>query len=399
MRRYRVLVVNDYVSRGGAEEVYRISLNVLGALPGVDVESFDQSCFAAQDGRSTRAWNANAARALAAKLERLRPDRVLVHNYHNLLSPAILPVLARYKRLIGYRTYLTAHDYHVVFYNPNLLVYPRGRATPLSLADLGSRQSLFKRASAKGPVHDAIKKLHWHAMRVMADPAAIFDMFLCPSQYMQQALAQGGMHNAIFLPNPIDTGLTPSESKVSPNETLDLAFVGRVAPEKGLDEFLRLVETTQFQRLNSLTVYGDGPQRAALQQRYASLIDRRKLHFAGRLDHDLLFDALRKHDAVLLPSVWAENAPLAIVEAAMLGLPVLVHDVGSLSTFGDEIGNKIKYDNSAVGLTHALERLIGHLRVARSRYDVSLYSPEHYARALAAALQLNACTPTALQVA
>jgi glycosyltransferase involved in cell wall biosynthesis len=399
MHRHRILVVNDYVSRGGAEEVYRISLNVLGTLPGVHVESFDQSCLAAHDGMSTRAWNASAARELAARLERLRPDRVLVHNYHNLLSPSILPVLARYKRLIGYRTYLTAHDYHLVFYNPNLLVYPHGRATPLALDDLGSRQSLFKRSSAKGPVHDAIKKLHWHAMRAVADPAAIFDMFLCPSQYMQQALAQAGMHNAMFLPNPIDTGLTPSDSKVSANDALDLAFVGRIAPEKGLDEFLRLAEAAQFRRFNSLTVYGEGPQRAALQQRYAPLIEQCKLRFAGRLDHDVLFEALREHDALLLPSVWAENAPLAIVEAAMLGLPVLVHDLGSLTTFGDEIGNKIKYDNSATGLADAFERLVGHLRLRRGRYDVSLYSPEHYARALASALHLNAPAPSALQVA
>jgi glycosyltransferase involved in cell wall biosynthesis len=394
MNRIRVLVINDFVRKGGAEEVYRTSIDVLKALPGVEVTSFDERAFSSADGIAQRAWNPAAARELAATIDRVEPHRVLVHNYHSLLSPAILPVIARYKRRFGYSTFLTCHDYHMVFYNPNLLTYPNGQATPLPLDALASRRRLFARASPRGAVHDAVKKLHWHTINTLLNPADVFDLFLCPSPYMRDALAQRGLTRSVLLPNPVNAGIETSMPKCVAHRQLNLAFVGRVAPEKGLDEFLQLAQATRFHRIGCITVYGEGEQRTALQHKYAPLVADKRLRFAGRLDHAQLFEALRGHDALVLPSIWAENAPLVIVEAAMLGLPVLVHDVGSLSTFGDEIGNKVKYTQTSVGLANALDALDAHLHDAGRRYDWSCYTLHHYARHLAAALQLSDASAT-----
>ncbi|MGD3890510.1 hypothetical protein QT634_22580, partial [Xanthomonas citri pv. citri] len=113
----RVLVVNDFVRKGGAEEVYRLSVDVLRARNDVEVETFDErTLIDVENCRRARAWSPAAARALDTLLERFRPQRILVHNYHNLLSSAILPVLGRYKRRSKCRLYMTAHDYHLVFY-------------------------------------------------------------------------------------------------------------------------------------------------------------------------------------------------------------------------------------------------------------------------------------------
>lgn len=385
----RVLVINDYVSKGGAEEVYRTSVDVLQTLPGVVTSSFDESSLPGGSGVARRAWNPAAARSLTEAIERVRPDRVLVHNYHSLLSPAILPVLARYKRQLGFRTFLTCHDYHMVFYNPNLLIYPRGRATPLQLSALASPQRLLARASPRGIAHDAIKKLHWHTVNGLLKPASLFDLFLCPSPYMRDALAQRGLTRSVLLPNPVSVSIVPGRPKTAEREDLDLAFVGRVEPEKGLDEFLQLARSVQFHRINSITVYGDGAQREALQFEYADLIAAGRLRFLGRLDHGRLFQALRTHDALVLPSIWAENAPLVIVEAAMIGLPVLTHDIGSLSSFGDEIGNKIKYARTPASLVGALEMLRTHLGDTSRRYDWSCYTRQHYTEQLGALLQVG----------
>jgi len=385
----KVLVINDFIRKGGAEEVYRMSLDVLRQWPGVEVESFDASTHASAGGMVPRAWNRSAARGLAQTIERFRPDRILVHNYHSLLSPAILPVLARYKRRLGYRTFLTCHDYHMVFYNPNLLIYPQGRATPLPLQALTGRQRLFARASPRGAVHDALKKLHWHAVKLLLKPAEVFDLFLCPSPYMREALAQCGLSRSMLLPNPVNSNVAPRLPKCIERSQLNLAFAGRIDPEKGLDEFLQLARVTHFHRIASITVYGDGAQRDLLQRKYADLIGAGRLRFAGRLDHAQLFEALGTHDALVLPSIWAENAPLVIVEAAMIGIPVLVHDIGSLSSFGDEIGNKIKYAQTPESLLAALETLHAHLSDTQRRYDCSLYTRNHYAEQLSAALQLG----------
>ncbi|MDN7874136.1 glycosyltransferase [Burkholderia aenigmatica] len=386
----RVVVINDYAGRkGGAEEVYQASIEVLRNIPGVDVYSFDDTNFPPGEGTLVRSWNRAASSALAALLDEVRPHRVLVHNYHNLLTQSILPVLARRRREQGFRTYLTCHDYHLVFYNPNMLTYRDGRPVPVPVEALSSPARLFGLASTKGRIYDAMKKLHWHAVYAYCDPRDVFDLFLCPSPYMRTVLARRGITKSALLPNPVSQFAEPFPPRVCAREQFDLAYVGRLAPEKGIHEFIELARRTDFRRIGSLTLYGDGLLRAELEARHQDLVQAERLRFAGRLGHDALFHALRAHDALVLPSVWAENAPLVMVEAATLGLPVLTHEIGSLSTFGSEIGNKILYRNSPAALTGALDELDRHLRTADRHYDCSAYTPAHYAAQLASWMGLG----------
>ncbi|MCA8285973.1 glycosyltransferase family 4 protein [Burkholderia vietnamiensis] len=392
----RVLVINDFARKGGAEEVYRLSADVLRARDGVAVETFDQQAVPELAGSArAHAWSPAAARALDALLDRFRPQRILVHNYHNLLSSAILPVLARYKRHADCGLFMTAHDYHLLFYNPSLLVYSRGRAQPLSIERLRSRRRIAMTASPRGFVHDVVKKLHWHAVDTLFDPLGLFDEILCPSPFMRDLIAQRGRARATLVRNPIDSTLVPRPPKPPRGERLDLAFVGRVDWDKGLAPFLALMSGPAGDAIASLTVYGDGSERGELERQYAALVVSGRLRFAGRVDHATLFAALPLHDALILPSIWAENAPLVIVEAAMLGLPALVHDIGSLSTFGDEIGHKILYRNTPDGFARALAELRTHLAIADRRYDWSPYSVECYAASLCAVLGIDAHAPRA----
>lgn len=73
----------------------------------------------------------------------------------------------------------------------------------------------------------------------------------------------------------------------------------------------------------------------------------------------------------------------------MLGLPALVHDIGSLSTFGDEIRNKFKYHCDMVSYRATLDALIRHLGQPNRRYDVAEYHPQRYAQRLATVLRLK----------
>ncbi|WP_349252949.1 glycosyltransferase [Burkholderia cenocepacia] len=181
----------------------------------------------------------------------------------------------------------------------------------------------------------------------------------------------------------------PRTPKPARRGRLDLAFVGRLEADKGLAQFLALMGESPGDAIASLTVYGDGPERGSLEQHHAALVEAGRLRFAGRLDHATLFATLPTHDAIVLPSIWVENAPLVIVEAAMLGLPALVHDIGSLSTFGDDLGNKIRYRNTADDLARALVELRVHLDDEQRRYDWSRYSVDRYAASLYAALGIG----------
>ena len=175
----------------------------------------------------------------------------------------------------------------------------------------------------------------------------------------------------------------PLRPKMCTSGNINLAFIGRVAAEKGLAQFIELAQSIDFARINRLAIYGDGPERVLIEKRFAPLIESGKVVFFGRMQQAKLFEELqRTADAVVLPSVWPENAPLAIIEAALLGLPVLVNDIGSLSTFGDQVGNKIKFRSDPQSLRKALDELAAHLSTPAREYDVREFSPARYGERL-----------------
>ena len=118
MQRCRVLVANDFLQKGGAEEVYRQCADLLRTMPGVGVECFDESRFHVRASSLSKSWNVTAARALKKAIVDFQPVQAMVHNYHNLLSAPVLNVIARYKHYLGYTTYLTCQDSHLCLLQP-----------------------------------------------------------------------------------------------------------------------------------------------------------------------------------------------------------------------------------------------------------------------------------------
>ncbi|NPT46123.1 glycosyltransferase [Paraburkholderia sp. 1N] len=390
MQQYRVLVINDFEQKGGAEVVYRQSADLLRAMSGVEVECFDVSRLRGSSSLLSRSWNVAAARALKQTLITYRPHRILVHNYHNALSASVLGVIARYKRELGYATYMTCHDFHLVYYNPTLHYVVNGHIEHLTLDVLQTGHVLKLRASTKGAVHDIFSKAYWHAVRAVYKPERIFDRLICPSDFMQEALRRRGIDNTVVLYNPSVVAEANKPVSVRDRERFNLAFVGRIAREKGLAEFIALANSIDFARIERIGVFGDGPDRDAIERRYAPLVESGKLIFFGSLPHDRLFSELRRFaDAIVLPSVGMEVAPLVIVEAAMLGLPTLIREGAHRLDFGNTVGSKITYRDNPQSIRAALDELATHLATPERRYDVSDFLPQCYAERLAHIMRLT----------
>lgn len=93
-----------------------------------------------------------------------------------------------------------------------------------------------------------------------------------------------------------------------------LGYLGRLAIEKNVDDFLRL--TLPGTRL----VIGDGPERARLQEQYPTAI------FAGRLEGDDLARLLAQIDVLVFPS-RTDTFGLVMLEALACGVPVAAYRV------------------------------------------------------------------------
>ncbi|WP_144098081.1 glycosyltransferase family 4 protein [Croceicoccus sediminis] len=112
-----------------------------------------------------------------------------------------------------------------------------------------------------------------------------------------------GIDSAIFRADAVpDTRIAALPGPV-------LLYVGRVAPEKGLDDFLGRDHP------GSKVVVGDGPALSALRARYP------KAHFMGRITGRKLAAAYAAADCFVFPS-RSDTFGLVMVEALACGVPV-----------------------------------------------------------------------------
>jgi glycosyltransferase involved in cell wall biosynthesis len=82
-----------------------------------------------------------------------------------------------------------------------------------------------------------------------------------------------------------------------------------------------------------LTLAGAGPERdnLAAQVRRRDLADR--VNLCGRLDAAVLRDLMRSGDLYVVPSIGLDACPISALEAACVGLPLLLSDHVGLNDF------------------------------------------------------------------
>ncbi|MDO6725749.1 glycosyltransferase family 4 protein [Cognatishimia sp. 1_MG-2023] len=105
-----------------------------------------------------------------------------------------------------------------------------------------------------------------------------------------------------------------------------LLFVGRLAAVKGLPILLNAMAD---QPDLSLTVIGDGPDRAALEQQSADLGLASRVTFAGYKSQSEVATALTEHDIFVLPS-FAEGVPVVLMEAMAAARPVITTQIAGI---------------------------------------------------------------------
>lgn len=206
-----------------------------------------------------------------------------------------------------------------------------------------------------GPGSARARSVAWRERRLMR--AA--DVVVVTTARLQSLVrARYGVREARVIPNYVDTrAFAPAEG---PREPGSLIFVGRLAPEKNL---IALLEALRDVRGASLTIVGDGPQRADLEAAAERLgVDAR---FAGRVAHGRLPELLGRAEAFVLPSLY-EGHPKALIEAMACGLPVIGTDVFGIRDVVADGETGILCGTDAASLRTAVERLLGDAPLRRA---------------------------------
>lgn len=135
------------------------------------------------------------------------------------------------------------------------------------------------------------------------------------TESVQRELENKGFKRLVRWSRGVDTDLfRPGDKHFLQAERPIFMFVGRVAIEKNIEDFLKLnLPGTQF-------VIGDGPQRPELQKKYP------RVRFPGYLTGETLARYLAAADVSVFPS-RTDTFGLVILEALASGVPVAAYPV------------------------------------------------------------------------
>jgi len=133
------------------------------------------------------------------------------------------------------------------------------------------------------------------------------------------------------IPNAIEIMADPRDKRADPGPPLTVAYVGRLAAEKGIFDLLAGVAAARAQgcRLR-LLLAGSGPDEAALRQRVAELGIGDAVQFVGAVFGEGKDALWRSADVFGFPTLHREGLPYALLEAMAARTPPLICAVGAI---------------------------------------------------------------------
>jgi glycosyltransferase involved in cell wall biosynthesis len=180
---------------------------------------------------------------------------------------------------------------------------------------------------------------------------------ICQSQYMQQDLIANyniEMDNTVVINNPVEENefIIAEDIAIKKNKFITVA---RLSEEKGIDRVIRSVAnlTIPF----SYHIIGDGDKKAVLQSLINDLNLHDKIFLEGEKDKP--YDGMEDATLFLLGSHY-EGFPNVLLEAGMLGIPVVAFDApGGISEIILQESNGLLVNNdNEKAFAQAIERAL-----------------------------------------
>ncbi len=372
----KILFINDYKTGGGAEVVLHQLMEGLSAA-GFEVRLFYglEENHAKTGNPLSYIYSLTYRRKLARILGEFQPDTVHLLNYYHILTPSVLDALKGFrKRFPLVKVLYTAHDFHLLSPNSGLTSFsvPGNRIVreePVRFLSPSGESLLSRRWDHRGLMYSILKVLQWQLAYGVKKADSIIEGIICPGKFMFSVMKRAFPDkNVVLIRNPY---LPPEagEYRKPPLKTKDplkkgngsplrFVFAGRIAQEKGIIPFVKGVSKGNWEKIE-LHVFGTGPQSKELKNIISNLGLEDRCFLYGTKPHSEIIETLSAFDALLLPSLWFENAPLSIAEAAFAGLRILVSDWGGIKAMAEFCGGEYLFNPENPKDTNgAIERIV-----------------------------------------
>ncbi|MCP4537591.1 MAG: glycosyltransferase family 4 protein [Chloroflexi bacterium] len=274
--------------------------------------------------------------ALSKTITDFRPD--LIHWEHLMGLPFSLVAQADHN---GIPSVMTLHDYWIICANAQLLTnYDDSLCTGPRQGGLNCARCAIARAGAPflWPGAPILLPLFIRRRQLLRRALARVAHFISPSRFLRQQAIAWGVDADILshLPNGIDiTGVRPRAPRG--DKTVHFAYIGGLAPQKGVHVLIEAFN--ELNRDATLEIYGDITQFPDYGLRLQTLARSPHITFGGRLDRSGVWEVMSKADALMVPSLWYENAPVVMQEACAAKIPIITSKLGALDEWVQDGAN------------------------------------------------------------
>lgn len=257
-------------------------------------------------------WNPVRYREIRRLVRADRPDVAHLHNTWFSLSPSVVDALHAERVPIV----MTLHNYRLLCANG--LLFRDG--TPCTdCVGTGPWRAVRHACYRDSRAQSAIAAATIAAGRPGRDRIT---RFLAPSEFVRDRHVDAGVtaDRIVVVPHAVaDPGLRAAP----PSASTQVLYVGRLAPEKGLDVLLDAWQAAGLTQAGlELVVVGDGPLRRRLTDSAPAGV-----RITGWLPGDRVGELMRSARALVFPTRWYESFGMVAAEAMAAGLPVLAADV------------------------------------------------------------------------
>jgi glycosyltransferase involved in cell wall biosynthesis len=180
-----------------------------------------------------------------------------------------------------------------------------------------------------------------HRFNVMRDRLNRVDLVVGTSAFIRDQFIehfQIPREKIMFLANGMDYSTLTDKVK-TPSKRIRFGFTGSVIPTKGVEVLVRgFLKASKTYENITLEIHGS-PNRwtkdfdAKLKKLSADSHAADRITFHGRFENTDIAKVLKAVDVLVVPSIWFENSPLVLNEAAMSNTPVIASDRGGMKEF------------------------------------------------------------------
>lgn len=356
----RILLSNKFYYRRGGDCIYMLNLEQLLKSHSHDVAVFAMDYPENIETPWKQYFPQNMSKLMAftrpfgsaevkAKFNRLlddfKPEVVHLNNIHTHLSP----IIAELAHNRGIKVVWTLHDYKLLCPRYDCL---RNGNDICELCFNGDKSSCKTYKCMKGSTLASLigykEATTWNRRRL----EKCTDVFICPSKFMAQKMAQGGFNSKklVSLCNFIDIDKCKKDTYEKENY---YCYVGRLSHEKGVKTLIKAAQKLPYK----LVIIGGGPLSDELKNETTNT----NIEFVGYKQWDEIKEIVSKARFSVIPSEWYENNPLSVIEAQCLGTPVLGARIGGIPELIENNVTGMTFESRNVNdLTSKLEAMWQH---------------------------------------